>query len=114
MAYQPKPAIIDTAANLVRPHPDAGEKVSPQPILYREGHIVVHADLCGAQWGFVVTVPCGATLGSYRLKTSARKAARVINAALTHPAADTLVGLFGSEEQARAVYDAVKPLIMRA
>ena len=107
-SYAPPPARIDRAAGLVY----AGGKIGePQAILYTEGHLIVHADLRGAQWGYSVTAICGYCLGTYRLKSNARKAARILSNAMTHPAADSLKGLFGSEEQARAAYDAVRPLM---
>ena len=101
-------ASINPEKGLVVP-PAPRDENDAQPILYREGCFVVHADLRGATWGYCVTAPCGFTLGRYRLKTDARKAAGVLAPMVADANANTLDRMFGSETKAREAYNAARP-----
>lgn len=98
-------AIINLESKVVFPTVSNG---TPQEILYTEGAFIVHADLRGSQWGYVVTAPCGYALGLYRLKGNARKAAKALNPLVVDKDGDTLETIFAGKEGARLAYDAVR------
>lgn len=104
-----KPAKIDYRNRIVTSQENTALS---QPFIYDKGGLVVHADMRGAAWGYVVTVPSGYALGVYKNRSSAKKAMHLLHERLVDVHGDTLETLFGSPEAARNAYDSVRDLFV--
>lgn len=107
--YSDALARVDSAAKLVHPPARAADSAQPHPIRARAGAIVVHQAWTPNRT-YSCTVPCGASLGTYRTLANARAAAAILAPLVINPAGEDLAQLFGSVEAARNAHAAVRHL----
>ncbi len=100
-----KPAKVDLEAGTVT----CGNTKSIRRIQKVIGPFVIHKGF--ERWPYYsVTVPTGSTLGFYQTKAKAVAAAEIMKPLIVNAEGQTLEELFGTMENARNAYNAIRSL----